>query len=115
MVQANLARAALPDEVPLLRRTREVQDRRAAAHAAGTIAADGSPDPAVVTAWRELDSLRAEARTRYPMSEEVAAGHLAGLADRVSAIHAGESGALDALSALVDPGRRRGPDKLRPA
>ena len=112
---SDLARAALPDEVPLLRRTREVQDRRAAAHAAGTIAADGSPDPAVVTAWRELDSLRAEARTRYPMSEEVAAGHLAGLADRVSAIHAGESGALDALSALVDPGRRRGPDKLRPA
>jgi hypothetical protein len=96
---SSLAVAALPDDVPLLRRTREAQDRRAAAYANSTPGRTGSPDPGVAEAWRELDALRAEARVRFPMSDTVAASLLDGLADRVAAIHAAER---DALAALAD-------------
>lgn len=92
-----LATAALPDEVPLLRLTRQAQDRRAAAYASSGGTVDGRADPAVVAAWEELVALRAEAREAAPLDERTAAEHLAGLAERVDAIRVAEIAALDAL------------------
>jgi hypothetical protein len=98
---SDIARAALPEDVPLLRRTREAQDRRAAAYATGTSAAGGGPDKDVADAWRELDSLRTKARRSFPMTDDDAAAHLAALGDRVAAIHSGEVEALEALAKVV--------------
>lgn len=98
---SEVATAALPGDVPLLRRTREAQDRRAAAYAAGGIGPDGSPAAAVTDAWRDLDACRAEAAEAFPMTDPEAVDHLAALADRVAAVHAAEVAALAALRSVV--------------
>ncbi len=96
-----LAAAALPENIPLLRRTREQQDRRAAGFHTGEMGPEASPSRSVTATWRELEAVRAEARAAFPMSDDEAAVHLAALADMVDEIHAREVDALAALDAAV--------------
>jgi hypothetical protein len=95
-----LARAALPDDVPALRRTRELIDRRATAYAERGAAAHDE----LAAAWAETLAIRAAARAETTLDAGRATSLLAGLAERVEALRAAEVNALEGLrSAMAGP------------
>ena len=91
----DLARAALPDDVAVLRRTRELQDRRARLYA------ERGPDAAAELAetWAETATIRASMTEDFPLAEPAIRSLLDGLAARVDAIRESEIAALEALRA----------------
>ena len=90
---SDLAVAALPNGVPALRRTRDLQDRRAASYAAGGPAAtDG-----LVRIWSDLAGIRAEVDDCFPLDAGQQHDLLTTLADRVTKIRSNEADALAAL------------------
>ncbi len=90
-----LARAALPDDVVPLRRTRELQDRRARLYA--DRGADAAAD--LAAAWAEMAAIRADMADGFPLDDRATRSLLDHLATRVDALHEGEAAALDALRA----------------
>jgi hypothetical protein len=93
----DLAAHALPDDIPAFRRTRELQDQRAAAYRERGIAAL----PEIRAAWDELAAIRETMRERFPLTPDRTAELLTDLADRVDAIAAMEREALEALRAMT--------------
>ena len=93
----DLARAALPDAVPLLARTRRIQEQMAEAPSRRGIEAA----PHVRAAWDHLDELAAEAERDFPLGGAQVGQLLAELADRLRAIHAQEVDALSELRAAL--------------
>jgi hypothetical protein len=91
----DLARAALPDDVAVLARTRELQDLRARLYA------ERGPDAAAELAatWAETATIRASMTEGFPLSEAATRSLLDGLAARVDAILEGEIAASEALRA----------------
>ena len=90
-----LARAALPDDVPAFRRTRDLQDQRARLYAErGTDAANE-----IAATWAETAAIRAAMAEAFPLDEAATESLLDGLATQVDAIHTGEIAALEALRA----------------
>ena len=90
---SELADAALPRSVPLLRATREAVTRRAEAmHSGGSL-------EEIRDAWDELGQLERQAGEAFPLTESECADLRADLQKRVRALHAGEVAALDALAA----------------
>jgi hypothetical protein len=83
-----LARAALPDEVPLLGEARRLQEQPAT-----------DPAAAADVAAR-LDELARRAAESFPLAEAAAAAQLADLSARLRSIHSAEVAALDALRRL---------------
>ncbi len=90
---SDLAVAVLPQGVPALRRTRALQDQRAARFAAG---GPGTRDD-LVGIWTELSAVRAEVDDCFPLDADQQHALLIDLADRVTAIHSGEDEALASL------------------
>ena len=90
-----LARAALPDDVPAFRRTRDLQDHRAALYA------EHGRDAAteIAATWAETAAIRAAMTEAFPLDERATRSLLDELAARVDAIHEGETAALEALRA----------------
>lgn len=92
-----LARAALPSGVPAFDRTTALHARRAARFAAA--------GPAAIDDLREvataLEAVRAEVEDRFPLDGPTTTALLAGLAERVVAIHAAEVAALADLRAVL--------------
>jgi len=88
-----LARSALPDDVPVLRRTRELQDRRARLYA------EHGPDAAdeIAATWVEQAAIKATMTDAFPLDEAATRSLLDGLASRVDAIHEDELAALETL------------------
>ena len=94
---SELARAALPDGVPALRRTRDLQDLRAARYtAAGATAREE-----LMAAWDDLAAIRTEVDDCFPLDTDQIRALLEGLADRVAALRADEAAALDAARILA--------------
>jgi len=90
-----LARAALPDGVPLFRHTRALRDRKAEA-----FLSQGADAVEVQQAIQvELAAQAEEAAECFPLSDAQCAQLRADLADRVRALHAMEVEALAALAA----------------
>ena len=91
----DLAMAALPDDVPALRRTRELQDRRARLYV------ERGPEAAadIDAAWSESDVIRAATADDFPFDEATTKSLLARLAELVDSLHDGEVAALGALPA----------------
>ena len=90
---SELADAALPRSVPLLRATREALTRRSEAmHSGGSL-------EEICDAWAELGQLERQAGAAFPLTESECADLRADLQKRVRALHAGEVAALDALAA----------------
>ena len=93
----DLARAALPDGVPALRRTRDLQDLRAVRY----VAAGAGAHEELTAAWDALAAIRTEVDDCFPLDADQTRALLDGLADRVAALHADEAAALDAVRALT--------------
>jgi hypothetical protein len=94
---ADLANAALPEAVPLLGRTRRIQEQMTQASSRRGI--DAAPH--VRAAWGHLDELAAEAERDFPLGEAETDRLLAELAERLRAIHAQEVDALSELRAAL--------------
>jgi hypothetical protein len=93
-----LARAALPEGVPLLREAREIQAanaRRYLEHGAAAF------DASRRTTARFVE-IGAEVAADFPLTDADVSGLLADLARRVRAIHAAEVAAFDELASVVD-------------
>ena len=90
-----LAHAALPDEIAVLRRTRELQDRRARLYA--DRGADAAADLAAV--WAETARIRTDMAEAFPLDDRATRRLLDHLATLVDGLHAAEVEALDALRA----------------
>jgi hypothetical protein len=90
---SKLAAAALPGGVPSLRRTRELQDRRAARYAADGPAAGDD----LRAAWEELGAIRREVDDGFPVGADDVLSLLDDLAARVTTIHGLEVRALAAM------------------
>ena len=100
---SELADAALPDDVPVMREAREVLARRSE-----LMHSDGPPaTEAVRAAWQRLDELAAAAEQQFPLSAAAVVDLRADLQRRVRAIHAAEVSAHEALTAVV----ARGPNQ----
>jgi hypothetical protein len=94
---SDLAHAALPDEVPLLREARELDSANDRHYRdRGPAALDE-----IRAAHRRLAEIEAEVARDFPLDEGATADLLAGLASRVRSIHAGETAALEELGAIV--------------
>ena len=91
----DLATQALPDDVPALRRTRELQDRRARLYAERGPEALGD----IGATWSETAGIRAAMADEFPLDEPATRSFLEGLAEMVDALHDGEVTALAALPA----------------
>lgn len=88
-----LARAALPDAIPAFRRTRELQDRRAALYAElGRNAADD-----LAATWIESMGIRASMADDFPLDDAATRSMLERLATLVDRLHDGEAAALEDL------------------
>jgi hypothetical protein len=95
----DLARAALPDGVPLLREAREIQADTAHRYlTAGPIAASG-----IRRRIERLGEIGGLVAADFPLAESEVADLRANLARRVRAIHAAEVAALDELASIVGP------------
>lgn len=90
-----LATAALPDDVSPLRRTRELQNRRARLYA--DRGADAAAD--LAAAWAETAAIRADMVDGFPLDDRATGSLLENLATQVEALHEGEAAALNALRA----------------
>ena len=94
---SDLARAALPDEVPLLREARRIEAANARRYRErGPAALDE-----IRAANGRLAEIEAASAIDFPLGDAAAGDLLADLAARVRSIHAGETDALDELEALA--------------
>lgn len=92
-----LAHAALPDDVDLLARTRELHDTRAARYAEhGADAADELTD-----LWREVDALGEQAAQAFPLDADGVAALCAELARRTRALADAERVATALLARIA--------------
>lgn len=82
-----LAKAVLPDEVPLLREARELLARKAA------LLHDGASVEELRAVWGRLADLQQEAADRFPLTEEDCRTLWGRLRDQIAALHAGEEAA----------------------
>ena len=94
---SDLARATLPDAVPLLREAREIQSENARRY----LEAGVSVAPDMRRALERLAEIGAEVSADFPLDEAAVADLRADLAERVRAIHAAEVAALDDLAGCV--------------
>jgi hypothetical protein len=92
---SDLARSALPADVPALRRTRELQDHRARLYAERGPAAAAD----IAATWAETEAIRAAVADAFPLDPAATRSLLDRLATLVDAIHDGEVEALEALRA----------------
>ena len=92
-----LANVLLPDDVPLLKETRELKQRKQALFLER--GDDAFDDIAHIN--RRLEALRLSAAADFPMTEAEAAAFYAGLAQHVRAIATVERRAVDALQAAM--------------
>ena len=95
---SELAAAALPDEVPLLREAREIQAANAGRYLAEGAAAAG-PNAA---GWQRLGKIEEACAVDFPLSAEAVERLRADLAARVRELHRGEVEALAALTSVVE-------------
>ena len=93
-----VASAALPDDVPALRRTRELQSARATAYRQLGSAAL----PHLRAAWEESAAIRESMREAFPLTGAGTQGLLAKLAATVDAVASLEQDGLDALRVAID-------------
>jgi hypothetical protein len=93
----DLARAALPDDVPLLREAREIQAANARRYGQGGAAS--LDENRLATA--RLGEIGAAVSADFPLADSGVADLRADLARRVRAIHAAEVAALDELAGVV--------------
>ncbi len=91
----DLAVAALPDEVPAFRRTRELQDRRARLYAEGGPDADAH----IEALWSETAGIRAAMADDFPLDDAASRSLLVRLAEMVDGLHEREMAALGAVPA----------------
>ena len=92
-----LTHAALPDDVPLLARTRQIRESMATASRRRGVEAA----PHLRAAWGHLDELAAEAERDFPLDDAATSALLAELSGRIRAIHAAEVEALTMLRAAL--------------
>lgn len=90
----DVARAALPDDVPALRATRERLERKVELFHAGGAAATEE----IREAWKGLDCLGKAPTEKFPLSDEAAAALRESLSARVLDLYAEEKAALDDLT-----------------
>jgi hypothetical protein len=96
-----LARAALPDDVPLLAEARELYVRKAELTASGGAEAA----EAVRAVWQQLGTLAQKAKARFPLCAVEYAALRQGLAERVLALHEAEVTAHEEIDSVT--GARR--------
>jgi Domain of unknown function (DUF4872)/Butirosin biosynthesis protein H, N-terminal len=89
---SDLAGAALPDSVPLLKRARELRIHQA------ELMATGGPVEQKQMNWAQLEEFAAVASHKFPLTESECADLRAGLQQRVKAITAAEEAALAAMA-----------------
>ena len=88
---SELARAALPENVPEMQQARQLlADKSELVH-------EGAPSSRVRELWDELQKLETRVGKRFPLSEAASGELRAALKERVLAIHAGEVAALEDL------------------
>ncbi len=92
---SELARAALPDDVPLLRESRELHAKKA------RLTRAGGPTEEIRAIWDRINALEAQAKERFPVSEAEAADLRAALQVRVRALYDGEKAAHADLADVV--------------
>ena len=90
-----LAHAALPDDIPLLRESRETLARKA------ELGASGGTPAEIRRAWDRLTELEAQAGEAFPLSDTECGELRAGLKRRVLALHAAEEAALQASGEVL--------------
>jgi hypothetical protein len=90
-----LAEAALPSEVSLFARARELLLRRA------ELLHGGGPTEAVADVWSQLHELQARAKAQFPLPDTAIVALRASLQQRVRALHDGEVAAHQALQATL--------------
>jgi len=92
---SELADAALPDDVPIMREAKELTARRSELTLSG-----GSSDE-VRAVWEELDVLAAKVKESFPLSESESEDLRADLKKRLLALHAAEEAALNLIGQYV--------------
>ncbi|MCI0641372.1 MAG: DUF4872 domain-containing protein, partial [Gemmataceae bacterium] len=92
---SELADAALPDEVPLLRKAKEQHG-----HYAELFTSNGSAEEKRAV-WVQLDGLAAQAKEKFPLSDKDCAHLRAGLHQRLERIIAAEEAALASLARVL--------------
>jgi hypothetical protein len=92
---SELARAALPDDVPAFREARDLHDRKAELTAAG-----GSPEE-IRGLWDRLGELQRQTGEHFPLSAAACDELRANLQARIRALHDAEVAARTALGAAV--------------
>jgi Butirosin biosynthesis protein H, N-terminal/Domain of unknown function (DUF4872) len=92
-----LARAALPDDAPLLAEARTIQERMPDLFVERGPAASAD----LRAAWARLAELSDEAAAEFPLSDAEARDLVADLAGRLRAVHASEVAALEELRAAT--------------
>jgi hypothetical protein len=90
-----LAYAALPDDVPELRRTRELHDRKA------ELVAAGGPADEARTAWADIAQQEQDANTAFPLDDAACAALCAALQERVLALYEREKAAHAELGEVL--------------
>ena len=93
---SDLARAALPDEVPEMRRAGELLSAKI------ELVHDAAPAEKVREAWDALQSLENQVQETFPLSDEDCDALRAALKDRALSIHAAEVAALSELEQATD-------------
>lgn len=91
---SELAAAALPDDVPLLRETREILARKA------ELARQRATDE-VRESWSRLGEIQREAGERFPLSDQDAAALRRSLGERILALYDAEVAAHAALGEII--------------
>jgi hypothetical protein len=92
---SELADAALPDDVPLMRQAKEILARKAELTHAGA-----NPDEIRVL-WKQLGDLDRQVSGRFPRSEAECAALRAGLQKRITSLYEAEVAALAALDTVA--------------
>jgi hypothetical protein len=92
-----LADAALPDDVPFLKETRDLHSRRT------QLFEEKGPDGVeeMTRLWNRLDEMKRLSEREFPLRPQEITALLASLRKQIEAIHRMESGAVDALRAAV--------------
>ena len=92
---SELADSALPDGVPLLKETKELNARKAELTLSG-----GAPEE-IRAIWSRLSELQKQAGEKFPLSQADSAALRADLKTEILTIHSAEVAALDALGQIV--------------
>ena len=91
----DLADSALPDDVPLLKETKDINARKSELTMSG-----GDPEE-IRAIWSRLSELQKQAGENFPLSPSDSAALRADLKAKILAIHAGEVRALEALGSVL--------------